>query len=91
MRRINYISQNDFEKDDLYQEVLIKIYLALERHHFQYDDSFINIYRGSSNQLNVITIDGITLNRSDIRMQLMMLWLNIKRTCLIGIELKEKY
>ena len=41
MRRINYISQNDFEKDDLYQEVLIKIYLALERHHFQYDDSFI--------------------------------------------------
>ncbi|MFI3134412.1 sigma-70 family RNA polymerase sigma factor [Staphylococcus warneri] len=41
MRRINYISQNDFEKDDLYQEVLIKIYLALERHHFQYEDSFI--------------------------------------------------
>ncbi|MDU1259765.1 MAG: sigma-70 family RNA polymerase sigma factor [Staphylococcus warneri] len=41
MRRINYISQNDFEKDDLYQEVLIKIDLALERHHFQYDDSFI--------------------------------------------------
>lgn len=41
MRKINYISQNDFEKDDLYQEVLIKIYLALERHHFQYDDSFI--------------------------------------------------
>lgn len=41
MRRINYISQNDFEKDDLYQEVLIKLYLALKRQQFQYDDSFI--------------------------------------------------
>lgn len=39
--RINYISQNDFEKDDLYQEVLIKLYLALKRQQFQYDDSFI--------------------------------------------------
>lgn len=31
IKRINSISQNQFEKDDLYQEILIKIYKALKR------------------------------------------------------------
>lgn len=41
IKRINSISQNQFEKDDLYQEILIKIYKALKRYNYQCDESFV--------------------------------------------------